>query len=491
MFESYDVKPFFDEMFTAQKTAKPHYRKFYEKLQQFSNDELKEKHETAQLSFLRQGITFTVYNNNVGTERTMPFDFVPIIISPEEWEMVEKGMIQRTEALNRFLDDVYNNQKILKDGIIPRRLIEENPYYYAEQVQGISIPLKNHIFLAGIDLIRDEYGKYHVLEDNLRNPSGMSYVYQNRYVMRQVYPEFFQDHSVHALEHQMSYLHEAILDHAPETTNDKPFTVLLTPGTYNSAYYDHVFLAQQMGIDLVEGRDLIVKDHIVYMKSIRGLKRVDIIYRRIDDDFLDPEAFREDSALGVPGLLKAYRRGNVAILNGIGNGVADDKAIYAYVPEMIRYYLNEEPIIDNVKTYLLDNPQEREWVLEHLEELVVKNVGASGGYDMLVGPHASKELIEEFRAKIIETPHQYIAQPTIKLSRAPAYQGEDFYPCHVDLRVYVMRGKTTHVMPGGLSRVALKRGSLVVNSSQGGGGKDTWICRDTDDRGENDAEPSR
>lgn len=490
MFESYNVKPFFDEMFTAQGTAKPHYRKFYEKLQQFSEEELKEKHETAQLSFLRQGITFTVYNNNVGTERTMPFDFVPIIISPEEWDTIEKGMIQRTEALNRFLDDVYHNQKILEDGIIPRRLIEENPYYYAKQVQGINVPLKNHIFLAGIDLIRDEHGKYHVLEDNLRNPSGMSYVYQNRYVMRQVYPEFFNNHSVHALEHQMSYLHEAILDHAPKTTNDKPFAVLLTPGMYNSAYYDHVFLAQQMGIDLVEGRDLIVKDHIVYMKSIRGLKRVDIVYRRIDDDFLDPEAFREDSALGVPGLLDAYRHGNVAILNGIGNGVADDKAIYAYVPEMIRYYLDEEPIIDNVKTYLLDNPEEREWVLEHLEELVVKNVGASGGYDMLVGPHASKELIEEFRAKIIETPHQYIAQPTIKLSRAPAYQGEDFYPCHVDLRVFVMRGKNTRVLPGGLSRVALKRGSLVVNSSQGGGGKDTWVYREKDDRGEHNAKPS-
>jgi uncharacterized circularly permuted ATP-grasp superfamily protein len=483
MFESYNVKPFFDEMFTAEGLPKPHYQKFYRLLTQFSKEELKEKHETAQLSFLRQGITFTVYNNNVGTERTMPFDFVPIIISPDEWKTIEEGMIQRTEALNRFLDDVYHDQKILEDGVVPRRLVEENPYYYAKQVQGIDIPLKNHIFLAGIDLIRDENGKYHVLEDNLRNPSGMSYVYQNRYVMRQVYPEFFTNHSIHALEHQLSHLHEAILDHAPQSTGDKPFAVLLTPGMYNSAYYDHVFLAQQMGIDLVEGRDLVVRENIVYMKSIRGLKRVDIIYRRIDDDFLDPLAFREDSALGVPGLLEAYRNGNVAILNGIGNGVADDKAIYAYVPEMIRYYLEEEPIIDNVKTYLLDNPEEREWVLEHLEELVVKNVGASGGYDMLVGPHASKELIEIFREKIIETPHQYIAQPTIKLSRAPAYQGEEFYPCHVDLRVFVMRGAATRVLPGGLSRVALKKGSLVVNSSQGGGGKDTWVYKEKEERG--------
>lgn len=478
MFNSYQTSPFFDEMFTSQGKPKPHYRKFHEILSQFTAEELKEKHDTAQLSFLRQGITFTVYNNNVGTERTMPFDFVPIIISPEEWKTIEKGMIQRTEALNRFLDDVYHNQNILEDGIIPRHLIEENPYYYEKQIKGINVPLKNHIFLAGIDLIRDESGKYHVLEDNLRNPSGMSYVYQNRYVMRQVYPEFFAKHSVETLEHQLSHLYEAMLDHAPEAKKEKPFAVLLTPGMYNSAYYDHVFLAQQMGIDLVEGRDLLVRNNIVYMKSIRGLKRVDIIYRRIDDDFLDPEAFREDSALGVSGLVEAYRHGNVAILNGIGNGVADDKAIYAYVPEMIRYYLKEEPIIDNVKTYLLSKEDEREWVLAHLEELVVKNVGASGGYDMLIGPHATREEIEEFRAKIIETPHQYIAQPTIKLSRAPAYQGESFYPCHVDLRVFVMRGNETRVLPGGLSRVALKKGSLVVNSSQGGGGKDTWVCKD-------------
>lgn len=478
MFNSYQTSPFFDEMFTPQGKPKPHYRKFHEILSQFTAEELKEKHDTAQLSFLRQGITFTVYNNNVGTERTMPFDFVPIIISPEEWKTIEKGMIQRTEALNQFLDDVYHSQNILEDGIIPRNLIEENPYYYAKQIKGINVPLKNHIFLAGIDLIRDESGKYHVLEDNLRNPSGMSYVYQNRYVMRQVYPEFFAKHAVETLEHQLSHLYEAMLDHAPEAKKERPFAVLLTPGMYNSAYYDHVFLAQQMGIDLVEGRDLLVRDNIVYMKSIRGLKRVDIIYRRIDDDFLDPKAFREDSALGVAGLVEAYRHGNVAILNGIGNGVADDKAIYAYVPEMIRYYLKEEPIIDNVKTYLLSKEDEREWVLAHLEELVVKNVGASGGYDMLIGPHATREEIEEFRAKIIETPHQYIAQPTIKLSRAPAYQGDNFYPCHVDLRVFVMRGKETRVLPGGLSRVALKKGSLVVNSSQGGGGKDTWVCKD-------------
>ncbi|WP_198509001.1 circularly permuted type 2 ATP-grasp protein [Bacillus sp. FJAT-44742] len=479
MFNSYKTEPFFDHMFTSNRDPKDHYSRFYHTLQNFSEMELREKHETAQLSFLRQGITFTVYNENISTERTMPFDFIPIVIPPEEWALIEKGMIQRTEALNQFLEDIYHEQEILNDGVIPRELIVDNPYYYQKQVQGMEIPLNNHIFLAGIDLIRNEEGKYLILEDNLRNPSGMSYVYQNRYVMRQVYPEFFANHSLHTLEHQLSHLHEAALAHVPKTAKSgtQPRAVLLTPGMYNSAYYDHVFLAQQMGIELVEGRDLVINNHVVYMKTIRGLKRVDIIYRRIDDDFLDPKAFRPDSALGVPGLLEAYRRGNVAILNGIGNGIADDKAIYAYVPDIIRYYLNEEPIISNVDTYRLREPDQREWVLRNLEQLVVKNVGASGGYDMLIGPHASQGEIEMFREKIIEEPHQYIAQPTINLSRAPAYQGDRFYPCHVDLRVFVIRGKSTHVVPGGLSRVALKEGSLVVNSSQGGGGKDTWVLK--------------
>ncbi|MER2071049.1 MAG: circularly permuted type 2 ATP-grasp protein [Psychrobacillus sp.] len=476
MFNTYEVKPYFDEMLKSCGEPKLHYQNFYNILNRFSVEELKEKHETAQLSFLRQGITFTVYNNNTGAERTMPFDFIPIIIPPEDWETIQKGMIQRTEALNCFLQDIYHKQKIIKDGIIPRDLIENNKYYSHKQIKNIKIPLNNNIFLAGIDLIRDETGKYLVLEDNLRNPSGLSYVFQNRYVMRQVYPEFFANHSIHALEQQITYIYEAIVEHAPEGVTN-PKAVLLTPGIYNSAYYDHVFLAQQMGLQLVEGRDLTVVDNIVYMKTIRGLEKVDIIYRRIDDDFLDPLEFREDSTLGVPGLIDAYKLGNVAILNGIGNGVADDKAVYTYVPDMIRYYLEEEPIIDNVKTYRLDNIEQREWVLQHLSELVVKNVGASGGYDMLIGPHATKKEIERFREKILKTPEQYIAQPTIQLSRAPAYQGEAFYPCHVDLRVFVIRGEDTHVFPGGLSRVALKKGSLVVNSSQGGGGKDTWVMK--------------
>lgn len=477
MFKPYQSERNFDEMLEKDGSVRPHYQDFHKVMDQFSEAELKEKHETAQLSFLRQGITFTVYNDNIGTERTMPFDFIPIIMPPETWTMIEKGMRQRVEALNRFLDDVYHDAEIVKAGVIPREFVEQNPHYLKKQVTGIDVPLKNHIFLAGIDLIRDQEGTYRVLEDNLRNPSGMSYVYQNRYVMRQVYPEFFNRHSIHSLEHQLSHMHDAVLDHCPINCLHEPRAVLLTPGMYNSAYYDHVFLAQQMGIELVEGRDLYVRDNIVYVKTIRGMQRVDIIYRRIDDEFLDPQVFNKDSALGVPGLMSAYKKGNVSILNGVGNGVADDKAMYAFVPEMIRYYLNEDPIIPNVDTYFMRNVEQRKWALENLDQLVVKNVGASGGYDMLIGPHATNEEIDRFKKKIEEEPHQYIAQPTIQLSRAPAFQDGRFYPCHVDLRVFVMRGKKTHVLPGGLSRVALKEGSLVVNSSQGGGGKDTWVLK--------------
>ncbi|RIJ63017.1 circularly permuted type 2 ATP-grasp protein [Rummeliibacillus sp. POC4] len=478
MFQPYETKHYYDEML-ENNAPKDHYKAFYEKLSEFSEDELRQKNDAAQSSFLKQGITFTVYGAEGGTERTMPFDFVPIIITHKDWEIIKKGMTQRVEALNHFLHDIYHDQKILKAGIIPAALALNNPYYYKEVI-GANIPLNNHIFLAGIDLIRDENGTYRVLEDNLRNPSGMSYVFKNRAIMKQVYPEFFSKYSLHTFEHQLATMREALLSHRPKNlaADQDPHAVLLTAGIYNSAYYDHVFLAKQLNIALVEGKDIIVKDNIVYMKTIRGLERVDIIYRRIDDDFLDPTVFREDSLLGVPNILEAYKKGNVAILNAVGNGVADDKAIYSYVPDMIRYYLNEEPIIENVETYMLTNPEQREWVLEHLHELVVKNVGASGGYDMLIGPHASPEEIDQFREKILENPSQYIAQPTIKLSRAPVYQNNRFYPCHVDLRVFVMKGKETNVLLGGLSRVALKEGSLVVNSSQGGGAKDTWVLKE-------------
>ena len=474
----YNSGSYYDEMLDGDQ-PKPHYCSFYRKLSAFSQEQLEEKHQQAQSSFLRQGITFTVYGAQGGTERTMPFDFVPIIIPHEQWHIIETGMKQRVKALNCFLHDIYTQQQIIIDGIIPRSLIEQNPYYFPEMV-GVKVPIDNHIFLAGIDLIRDEHGVYRVLEDNLRNPSGISYVFQNRYVMKEIYPEFFSKHTIQSLEKQMATMKKALLAHRPPALQAhlEPKAVLLTAGMYNSAYYDHVFLAQQLNIQLVEGRDLIVQDFKVYMKTIYGLEQIDIIYRRIDDDFLDPTVFREDSLLGVAHLMEAYQAGNIAILNAVGNGVADDKAMYAYVPNMIRYYLQEEPILENVPTYHLDDERQRAWVLDHLHELVIKNVSASGGYDMLIGPHASAAEINSFYEKILKQPQQYIAQPTIQLSRAPAYQNGKFYPCHVDLRVYVMKGDGIFVLPGGLSRVALKEGSLIVNSSQGGGAKDTWILKE-------------
>ena len=477
MYKLYSQKKFYDEMFDGQHPRK-HYEAFYNKLSSMSENTLVEKNHAAQSSFLRQGITFTVYGSEGGTERAMPFDFIPIIIPSEKWGFIEQGMKQRVKALNLFLHDIYTNQQILKDGIIPRELIEQNQYYY-EEVINANLPVSNHIFLAGIDLIRDENGDYFVLEDNLRNPSGMSYVFQNRYVMRKIYPELFGEYSILTLEEHLNSLKKCVYDHTPKHVSKQDATaVLLTAGIYNSAYYDHVFLAKELNIPLVEGHDLIVKDNFVYLKTIRGLQRVDIIYRRIDDDFLDPTIFNEESLLGVPGILDVYKKGNVSILNAVGNGVADDKAMYYYVPDMIRYYLNEEPIIPNVKTYLLNKTETLNYVVDHLHELVIKNVGASGGYDMLIGPQATEDEIQLFKEKIIETPYQYIAQPTISLSRAPAYQNNRFYPCHVDLRVFVFSGSESYVLPGGLSRVALKEGSLVVNSSQGGGGKDTWVLKE-------------
>lgn len=478
MMNLYDSSLFFDEMFDGNQ-PKPHYRSFHHKLSIFSQEQLEEKYRQAQASFLRQGITFTVYGAQDGTERTMPFDCVPIIIPQTQWAIIEEGVKQRVEALNLFLQDVYAEQKIIRDGYIPRQLVEKNPYF-SPIMLGLKVPIANHIFLAGIDLIRDEKGDYFVLEDNLRNPSGISYVFENRDVMKEVYPEFFSKHTILSLDKQMANMKKALLAHRPSTMEEgrEPKAVLLTAGMYNSAYYDHLFLAQHLSIQLVEGRDLVVQDLKVYMKTIYGLQQIDIIYRRIDDDFLDPVAFREDSLLGVPHLMAVYQAGNVAILNAVGNGVADDKAMYAYVPEMIRYYLQEEPILPNVKTYHLEDEQQRAWVLEHIQELVIKNVSASGGYDMLIGPHASEDEITLFKDKIMMHPCQYIAQPTIKLSRAPSFQNGRFYPCHVDLRVYAMKGEDCYVLPGGLSRVALQEGSLVVNSSQGGGAKDTWILKE-------------
>ncbi|MGM7703039.1 circularly permuted type 2 ATP-grasp protein [Pseudalkalibacillus sp. Hm43] len=473
MFKTYETESFFDEMLQEKGRPRSHYQTLYDRLSDLPEDELKIRHEAAQQNFLRQGITFTVYNDNQGTERTIPFDFVPNIIPKDEWKNLEKGLIQRVKALNLFLDDVYNGQQILKDGLIPRELVVTCNHFYP-QVTKIKVPRRNHIFMAGIDLVKDDNGEFRVLEDNLRNPSGLSYVFQNRYVMRHIFPDFFQDYDVQSLEDQFTHIHDALSSVAPNGVSN-PNIVLLTPGIYNSAYFDHSFIAQQLGIELVEGRDLLVRDRVVYMKTTRGLKRVDVVYRRIDDDFLDPLEFRPDSMLGVAGLIDAYRAGNVTICNGIGNGVADDKAIYHYVPTMIRYYLGEEPIIKNVETYFLRDEEQRKYVLENLDQLVVKQTDGSGGYNLLIGPHASEEEREAYRRQIEKNPGNYIAQPMIKLSRLPVFRGEKFSGCHIDIRAFIFNGEQPHVFPGGLTRVALKEGSMVVNSSQGGGGKDTWV----------------
>ncbi|WLD93131.1 circularly permuted type 2 ATP-grasp protein [Alkalihalobacillus sp. AL-G] len=476
MFNTYKTESFFDEMLQEKGRPRKHYQVLHDRLSSLPPDELQHRHEAAQQNFLRQGITFTVYNDQQGSERTIPFDFIPNIIPKHEWRHLEKGLIQRVKALNLFLDDIYNDQQILKDGMIPRDLVVTCSHFYPQATK-IKAPRRNHVFMAGIDLIKDEQGEFRVLEDNLRNPSGLSYVFQNRHVMRQIFPDFFQDYNILSLEDQFTHIHDALSSIAPNNAPN-PNIVLLTPGVYNSAYFDHSFIAQQLGIELVEGRDLLVRDRTVYMKTTRGLKRVDVIYRRIDDDFLDPLEFLPDSMLGVAGLMDAYRAGNVTICNGVGNGIADDKAIYHYVPSMIRYYLGEEPLIKNVETYFLRDPEQRDYVLANLDKLVVKQTDASGGYNMLIGPHATIEERDRFRKKIEQAPAHFIAQPVVQLSRLPVFRGDRFSGCHIDLRAFVFNGERPHVFPGGLTRVALKEGSLVVNSSQGGGAKDTWVTTD-------------
>lgn len=472
-----DYRPssdFFDEMFGEDKQPFLHYKSLYNNYASINSQLMDSRYQLAQQNFIRQGITFTVYNNDSeGTERTMPFDPIPRIIPKEEWVVLEKGLKQRVKALNAFLDDIYKDQHILKDNIIPRDLIVTSPHFY-HQVVGIDVPKQNHIFIAGIDLIRDEKGEYLVLEDNIRNPSGLSYVFQNRFVMRKLFPDLFNNYLIHSLENQLHEMHAALKYISPNEKR-QPTIVLLTPGVYNSAYYDHSFLAKEMGIELVEARDLLVKDRVVYMKTTKGLKRVDVIYRRIDDDYLDPLVFNPDSLLGVPGLVDAYRAGHVSLANGIGNGVADDKATYAYVPEIIRYYLDEEPLLQNVKTYLLSKKEDYDYALAHLDELVFKERNSSGGYNMLIGTQASEQEKKLFRQRIIDSPDSFIAQPTISLSQSPTFTDEGICGRHVDLRAFVVLNEEAHVVPGGLTRVALKKGSLVVNSSQGGGGKDTWI----------------
>jgi uncharacterized circularly permuted ATP-grasp superfamily protein len=457
--------------------ARTHYQVIREWLRSQPVDVLRARHEEAELLFRRVGITFAVYGDDGGSERTIPFDIVPRVFPASDWAMLERGLVQRVQALNRFLHDVYHEQHILKAGIIPAEQVLNNTQFRPE-MQGFNVPLDVYAHIAGVDIVRAQHGSeegtFYVLEDNLRVPSGVSYMIENRKMMMRLFPGLFASQRIAPVEHYPDLLLDTLKQAAP---SDKLYSnvVVLTPGMYNSAYFEHAFLAQQMGVELVEGQDLFVQDDVVYMRTTQGPRQVDVIYRRVDDDFLDPDAFRPDSALGPPGLLAAYRAGNVAICNAIGTGVADDKSIYPYVPDMIRFYLSEEPILQNVPTYQCRKPLDLSYVLANLNQLVVKEVHGAGGYGMLIGPMASRVELEMFRQQIIADPANYIAQPTLSLSTCPTFVGAGIAPRHIDLRPFVLSGKTVQMVPGGLTRVALKEGSLVVNSSQGGGTKDTWI----------------
>ncbi len=479
LFTGYDTGVYYDEMFDPAGQARPHYEEILAALGRLTTAEFEERRRLADLSFLLQGITFTVYSDGRGTERLFPFDLIPRVIPRAQWDRLEAGLSQRVMALNLFLQDVYGPQRILKDGKIPRALVF-SCHHYQRQMSGVQVPRGIYTHISGIDLVRDtKSGDYLVLEDNVRTPSGVSYVLENRLVMTRTFPKIFEACEILPIDQYPMELIQILRSLAPRGDVD-PTVVLLSPGIYNSAYFEHSFLAQQMGIELVEGRDLVVDNNICYMKTIRGLTRVDVIYRRIDDEFLDPLVFRQDSVLGVPGLMNAYRAGNVALANAVGNGVADDKAIYAYVPEFIRYYLGEDPILRNVETYLCSRGDHLKYVLEHLPELVVKAVGESGGYGMLMGPASTTDKIEDFRRKLKADPRNYIAQPVIGLSRVPSFdvRSNTIAGRHVDLRPYCLfNGEKTIIVPGGLTRVALEPGSMVVNSSQGGGSKDTWVLR--------------
>lgn len=464
---------FYDEMFAAPGYIRPGYKAFADWLHRHPEEDLAQKRAEADWLFRRVGITFAVYGDKEGAERLIPFDIVPRIIPASEWDMVSRGLKQRALALNLFLHDVYHEQHILKAGVIPPEQILTNQDYQVA-MQGLTLPNKVYSHISGIDLVRDDKGDYFVLEDNLRTPSGVSYMLENRKMMMRLFPELFASHAVAPVEHYPDLLLETLREAAPSGTHD-PTVVVLTPGRYNSAYFEHAFLAQQMGVELVEGPDLFVKDGYVNLRTTSGPRRVDVIYRRIDDAFLDPLAFRSDSVLGVPGLLSVYRAGRIAITNAVGTGVADDKSIYPYVPDMIRFYLSEEPILNNVPTWQLRKPNECEHVLANLADLVVKEVHGSGGYGMLVGPAASKAEIAAYRERIIANPSEFIAQPTLALSTCPTFVEAGIAPRHIDLRPFVLSGREVRMVPGGLTRVALKDGSLVVNSSQGGGTKDTWV----------------
>jgi uncharacterized circularly permuted ATP-grasp superfamily protein len=479
-FQNYETGGFFDEMFHADGAVRQHYKSLLERFSKMDRPALELKRTLAEQTCLNQGITFTVYSGDEGTERIMPFDLVPRIIPADEWRHIERGLEQRLRALNLFLHDIYHDQRIVKEGLIPLEIIRTAKHYRPELV-GMDVPHGIYIHICGSDMIRDSDGRYLVLEDNGRCPSGVSYMLENRQAMKRVFPKLFRRHPVRAID---SYPQEllAALRHVAPHGNPDPTVVVLTPGIYNSAYFEHSFLARAMGIEIVVSQDLIVKDAVVYMKTTKGLKQVDVIYRRVDDDFLDPTVFRKDSVLGVPGIVNAYREGNVNLANALGTGVADDKVIYYFVPAMIKFYLGEDPILPNVETYLSAVHSDRKYILENLENLVVKAANESGGYGMMIGPQASRKEIACFRAAIEADPRSYIAQPVIKLSRSPCYVDGSLEGRHVDLRPYILMGESIKIIPGGLTRVAMRKGSLVVNSSQGGGSKDTWVLDDEEAR---------
>ena len=471
------MKTAYDEMYDTDGSVRESYQLYAEWLKSTPEEVISRKREEADMAFHRVGITFAMYGEDAGQERLIPFDIVPRIIPAHEWKRLSDGLRQRVQALNAFLHDIYHDQEILKAGRIPAAQILGNSQFRKEMV-GVAVPEQIYAHIAGVDLVRadngDKPGEYFVLEDNLRTPSGVSYMLENRKMMMRLFPELFSRHSIAPVEHYPDLLLNNMRSVAPAGVSN-PNVVVLTPGQFNSAYFEHAFLAQQMGVELVDGNDLFVRDETVFMRTTQGPQRVDVIYRRIDDDFLDPRAFRKDSMLGVPGLFSAFCAGRVTLANAVGTGIADDKAIYMHVPEMIRFYCGEEPILSNVPTWELSKQQDRDYVLAHLSELVIKEVHGSGGYGMLVGPTASKDEISSFRERILASPEKYIAQPTLSLSTCPTYVESGVAPRHIDLRPYVLSGKEISMVPGGLTRVALKQGSLVVNSSQGGGTKDTWV----------------
>jgi uncharacterized circularly permuted ATP-grasp superfamily protein len=476
LFEGYGPETFFDEMFESSGHIRPHYKHLFDRYDDMSLASFQKKCSAADNAFLAGGVTFTVYNDNEGTERIFPFDLIPRIIPKSEWEHVVSGLTQRITALNLFLRDIYHDQKIVKDGIVPEEIIR-SAVHFRPEFMGFDVPKDIYIHICGTDLIRDNKGNYLVLEDNARCPSGVSYLLENRQAMKRAFPFLFSKYAVQPVDTYCFELLNVLRYISPKDVKE-PNVVLLTPGIYNSAYFEHSFLARTMGIEIVVGDDLIVKNGVVFMKTTSGMKRVDVIYRRIDDDFLDPLVFRKDSLLGVPGIVDAYRRGNVSLANTIGTGVADDKVTYYFVPQMIRYYLGQEPILPNVDTYLSFFDKDRKYILENLHNLVVKSANESGGYGMLIGTQASKDQIETFRKAIEANPRNYVAQPVISLSRSPSFCEDHFEGRHIDLRPYILYGEKITIIPGGLTRVALRKGSLVVNSSQGGGSKDTWVLND-------------